>query len=60
MKCLSCGVSFKGTLQNKTGLCDYCKVLEDEVKTKDFGLLDEPDIKDILNPTGRTQPKFYD
>lgn len=53
-------MSFKGTLQNKTGLCDYCKVLEDEVKTKDFGLLDEPDIKDILNPTGRTQPKFYD
>ncbi len=57
MKCVSCGDYFKRSKHNPTNYCDGCIDAADDVQyDPEF----EVEVSQLLNPTGKTQPVFYE
>jgi hypothetical protein len=50
-KCVTCGSRYQLSVYNDTDKCDSCMSLDDE---------DLSDIDHLVNPSGKTQPIFYD
>ena len=63
MKCVICGAFYKKSKDTNASLyheCSDCRSISYDLNNDKFGLFDEPDVRSILNPTGKTQPVFYD
>lgn len=56
MKCVMCKDYFRRSEYNPTDCCEACIDAADDVEYN----LDDVDVQIVLNPTGKTQPVFYD
>lgn len=57
MKCVSCGEYFRRSKFNPT---DYCESCIDEADDVQYDEEEQFEVEQILNPTGKTKPVFYD
>lgn len=57
MRCIECGDYFKRSQWNKTNTCDKCL---DTLPETGYDTDYEADVEVLKNPTGKTQPVFYD
>jgi hypothetical protein len=57
MFCNSCKQYFRNTPWNATNECEECV---DTLGAPTFDSEDEIEINNLTNPTGVTQPRFYD
>lgn len=55
-KCTDCGSYYRNSVYNKTSRCDVCLDVEPYDLDSEYRL----EMKLLQNPSGKTQPVFYD
>lgn len=60
MKCLSCNAYYRRSEWNTADYCEQCVDAMEDQKYNSYDVTDDVEIEALVNPTGRTQPHFYD
>lgn len=60
MQCISCGNYFRRDYWNNSDECEDCIDTLATTKYNYVDSTDEVEIETLVNPSGRTAPRFYD
>ena len=60
MKRCSCNAYYRRSEWNTADYCEQCVDAMEDQKYNTFDDVDNAEIEQLVNPTGKTQPHFYD